>query len=702
MRNRKLALNRCLRHWGNVKVGKGWNQWLDETRWKKESTVAVNRCLLRFMKQDLWRGLNGWVSAYRQLAMHRRILGWALKKLTHRDLNRAFETIRMVARRFRLQAEELEEARLGHLKGHISSMSVWNRWRRQQETHMFHKLLAYRRWKVERNKALRWSLGHFLHRAGSRAYMTWRSNYIAGKTARSAKQLLNWTTSHWRNREVCRAFTTWLHDYHSLIHVLMVMNRISRHWIKRELAKGWNSWYDQFTWERHCRSLFEWIGGHWLRRSMGKAWNKWWAMWCHFKALHPLRSERNKLLEHVSYYIEENGKLSRHRTALEEEIKTQAVNYAHDREKLGKEISKLDREKAEAVRRAGILELSKEQLVARCDELEARVGQVREQWDKSEAELSDQLVNVVTERHQNERANQEIEAMDGHISSLEASLHAKISEMEAQQVTAEGEIRNLRKDLGVRSADLSDSHAASARLEAELGAERARSGDEILLLSDKLEAAEEALYRSSKERQASALSAQKERHSLESELLRVDSRCKAAIESETTLGKQLDRCKQAEGESKRLYEELLQRLNAQSIEMSERQRRAAIELSLDSRAMEDSLSKAHTERDTVVMKLEGQNEALRAEMSVLEERLKRLLVEKEASVDELRGEIERSKDRESHLEEKARQLQQSASSQADRFGMERENDRKVMRELEGQLSTTIRDREGEIDDNRRR
>ena len=51
---------------------------------------------------------------------------------------------------------------------------------------------------------------------------------------------------------------------------------------------------------------------------------------------------------------------------------------------------------------------------------------MREQWDKSEKELSDQLLNLVTERHQNEKANEEIQAMDGHIVSLESSLHAKV------------------------------------------------------------------------------------------------------------------------------------------------------------------------------------------------------------------------------------------------------------------------------------
>ena len=88
-------------------LSKGWNLWLEETIAKRRATVAVNRCLLRFMKRDLWRGLNGWHSIYREVATHRRIVSWALKKLVHRELSRAFETIRMVARRYRMEAEEL-------------------------------------------------------------------------------------------------------------------------------------------------------------------------------------------------------------------------------------------------------------------------------------------------------------------------------------------------------------------------------------------------------------------------------------------------------------------------------------------------------------------------------------------------------------------------------------------------------------------
>ena len=53
-------------------------------------------------------------------------------------------------------------------------------------------------------------------------------------------------------------------------------------------------------------------------------------------------------------------------------------------------------------------------------------------------------------------------------------------------------------------------------------------------------------------------------------------------------------------------------------------------------------------------------------------------------------------------EEKSRQLQAVMGVHADRFGMERENDRKLLRELESQLSTTIHDRENELEEGKRR
>jgi hypothetical protein len=88
------------------------------------------------------------------------------------------------------------------------------------------------------------------------------------------------------------------------------------------------------------------------------------------------------------------------------------------------------------------------------------------------------------------------------------------------------------------------------------------------------------------------------------------------------------------------------------------------------------------DRDEATMKLDSMNEFLRAEVVVLGERVKRGILDKEAALEEARDELEREKDLLAQAEEKCRQLQMAAGAQAERFGMERENDRKLLRELE--------------------
>ena len=114
----------------------------------------------------------------------------------------------------------------------------------------------------------------------------------------------------------------WLHDYHNTIHVMMVLNRISQHWIKRELGKGWYTWYDNYTWLSHVsfydldldldldrydnytwlshsQKIVSWVTGHWMRRHQSHAWNTWYSQYSHYRKLHPLRAERNRLVDQV-------------------------------------------------------------------------------------------------------------------------------------------------------------------------------------------------------------------------------------------------------------------------------------------------------------------------------------------------------------------------------------------------------------------
>ena len=106
----------------------------------------------------------------------------------------------------------------------------------------------------------------------------------------------------------------------------MILKRTAGHWYRRLVGRAWNKWYGDFLWDKQVRRTLAWVEGHWWRRQQGAAWNKWWAKWLHFKQLHPLRSERNRLLEHVAYHIDENGKLVKHRVALENELKQQVNN----------------------------------------------------------------------------------------------------------------------------------------------------------------------------------------------------------------------------------------------------------------------------------------------------------------------------------------------------------------------------------------
>jgi len=89
--------------------------------------------------------------------------------------------------------------------------------------------------------------------------------------------------------------------------------------------------------------------------------------------------------------------------------------------------------------------------------------------------------------------------------------------------------------------------------------ERARASDEILLLSDKLQHAEEDIYRSNKEKQAQSLQFQHDRHAFESVLLQNDAKIKSLTEIEISLTKQLQRAKSQADEQKRLCEELVER-----------------------------------------------------------------------------------------------------------------------------------------------
>jgi len=281
-----------------------------------------------------------------------------------------------------------------------------------------------------------------------------------------------------------------VHDFHTEVNISMILKRTAGHWYRRLVGRAWNKWYGDFLWDKQVRRTLAWVGGHWWRRQQGAAWNKWWAVWCHFKLLHPLRSERNQLLEHVRFHTDENNKLLQRKQALEDEITVQARDHAEQKEKLGKQVSDLDRENGELSRDKGLLELSKEQLAERCEELEKRLEQVRQQWDQSEAELSAQLENLVKERHLSEKAQREMEMMDGHILTLEEQLHKQINDMEQASLRSEADMRQLKKDLNARTADLQEAVAKLDRMTLDLESERARGRDEVMVLSDKLQHAE--------------------------------------------------------------------------------------------------------------------------------------------------------------------------------------------------------------------
>ena len=107
-RNRNLATFRVLKHWLNRHLGLAMNKWLGDHRWHKEMMIKVDRILRRFLKAALWKAFNTWSVNAREMNWMQRVLKQAVLRMLRLQMFRAFAKFRMVARWFRIEAEEIE------------------------------------------------------------------------------------------------------------------------------------------------------------------------------------------------------------------------------------------------------------------------------------------------------------------------------------------------------------------------------------------------------------------------------------------------------------------------------------------------------------------------------------------------------------------------------------------------------------------